>query len=277
MARTELNAAAVRLALEQRREQELIAEQAAQCTASFRVFVESAWPVIEPRTLFVSGWHIDAICEYLQAASRGEIRRLLINIPPRHMKSIAVSVMWPAWLWTFAPHLRFLTASYGASLAERDAVRTQGPAPLPLVPGALARARAEGRRQPHQPLREHAHRLPARDLRRRRGDRRGRRCAHRRRPAQNRGSDERQRPRARARLARRHPCHPLQRPQARNRGRRHAAHSRARPLRPPTRAAATRTSACQPATNAPTPSSGRTTPEKKKGNCSGRRTSPSRQ
>jgi predicted phage terminase large subunit-like protein len=125
MARTDLSSTAVRLALERRREEELIAEEAALCTASFRLFVERAWRVIEPVTPFVAGWHIDAMCELLQAASRGEITRLLINIPPRHMKSIAVSVMWPAWLWTFAPHLRFLTASYGASLAERDAVRAR--------------------------------------------------------------------------------------------------------------------------------------------------------
>lgn len=125
MARAELNAATVRMALAQRREQELIAQQAAECTGTLRVFVESAWPAIEPRTQFVPGWHIDAICEHLQAASRGEIQRLVINIPPRHMKSITVSVMWPAWLWTFAPHIRLLTASYGASLAERDAIRTR--------------------------------------------------------------------------------------------------------------------------------------------------------
>ena len=70
-------------------------------------------------------WHIDAICSYLQAASQGEIDRLLINVPPRHMKSLAVSVMWPAWCWSFAPQLRFLTASYGATLAERDAIRSR--------------------------------------------------------------------------------------------------------------------------------------------------------
>ena len=89
------------------------------------LFVEAAWPVIEPATAFVGNWHIDAICAHLQAASEGEIDRLLINVPPRHMKSLAVSVFWPAWCWTFAPHLRFLTASYGASLAERDAVRSR--------------------------------------------------------------------------------------------------------------------------------------------------------
>jgi predicted phage terminase large subunit-like protein len=60
-----------------------------------------------------------------ELASRREIDRLLINVPPRHMKSIAVSVLWPAWIWTTTPHTRFLTASYGANLAERDAVRTR--------------------------------------------------------------------------------------------------------------------------------------------------------
>lgn len=125
MAPTELTAATVRAALADRRAQEQLAAEAAACTASFRWFVESAWPVIEPVTAFVPGWHIDAVCAHLQAASRGEIRRLVINVPPRHMKTITVSVMWPAWSWTFAPHLRFLTASYGANLAERDAIRSR--------------------------------------------------------------------------------------------------------------------------------------------------------
>jgi predicted phage terminase large subunit-like protein len=125
MARSELNAVAVRAALERRRAEELIAQEAEACQANFRLFVEKAWPAIEPVTEFVPGWHIDAICDHLQAASEGKIDRLLINIPPRHMKSIAVSVLWPAWIWTSAPHTRFLTASYGANLAERDAVRSR--------------------------------------------------------------------------------------------------------------------------------------------------------
>jgi predicted phage terminase large subunit-like protein len=125
MARTELNPVAVAAALAARREQEQIAAEADACTRAFRVFVIAAWPVLEPSTVFVPNWHIDAICEHLQAASRGEISRLLINIPPRHMKTTLVSVMWPAWIWTWAPQLRFLTASYGANLAERDAIRSR--------------------------------------------------------------------------------------------------------------------------------------------------------
>jgi predicted phage terminase large subunit-like protein len=121
----DLSAEQIQVALAQRREAEAIREDATACVASLRQFVEAAWPLVEPATLFAANWHIDAICDYLQAASRGEIRRLLINVPPRHMKSLAVSVFWPAWWWTFAPHIRFLSASYGASLAERDAIKSR--------------------------------------------------------------------------------------------------------------------------------------------------------
>ena len=54
---------------------------------------------MEPSTPFVPGFHIDAIIEHLEAVTRGQIRNLLINVPPRHMKSLLVSVFWPAWEW----------------------------------------------------------------------------------------------------------------------------------------------------------------------------------
>jgi len=125
MSRTDLTPMSVRAALERRQSEQLIAEDAAVRSSSLRSFVESAWCVVEPATVFAPNWHIDAICDHLQAASRGEIDRLLINVPPRHMKSLTVSVFWPAWIWTWAAHTRFLTASYGASLAERDAIRSR--------------------------------------------------------------------------------------------------------------------------------------------------------
>jgi predicted phage terminase large subunit-like protein len=122
---SELTPQTVRLALDMRREAERIAEEALRCSQSFGAFARAAWPVVEPGTLFCPNWHIDAICAYLEAVARGEIRRLVINIPPRHMKSLAVSVFWPVWIWTHSPQRRFLTVSYGASLAERDAIRSR--------------------------------------------------------------------------------------------------------------------------------------------------------
>ena len=76
--------------------------------------MQRAWPVVEPGSAFVRGFHIEAICEQLEALARGEISRLLINVPPRHGKSLLASVLWPAWVWVSRPELRFLYATYGA-------------------------------------------------------------------------------------------------------------------------------------------------------------------
>ena len=92
-------------------------------TRSFREFVRQAWSIIEPLTPFVPGWHIDAIIDYLEAVTRGEIRNLLINVPPRHMKSLLVSVLWPAWEWIQHPQRRWLFSSYASSLSIRDSVK----------------------------------------------------------------------------------------------------------------------------------------------------------
>lgn len=90
---------------------------------SLREYVETAWPVLEASNPFVPGWHIDAICEHLEAVTRGEIRQLLINMPPRHAKSLIVSVMWPTWEWTFHPSTRWLYSSYAGDLSTRDSVK----------------------------------------------------------------------------------------------------------------------------------------------------------
>jgi predicted phage terminase large subunit-like protein len=79
--------------------------------------------VVEPSTKLVWNWHIDAICTHLEAVSRGEIRRLIINIPPGHMKSLLVSVFWPAWNWLQRPDWRALFCSSGLDLVIRDTRR----------------------------------------------------------------------------------------------------------------------------------------------------------
>ena len=86
-------------------------------------FIRGAWHVLEPVTKYVHGWHIDAICEHLVAVTNGQIRNLLINIPPRHMKSLSVSVFWPMWVWTRKPETRWLFSSYADSLAIRDSLK----------------------------------------------------------------------------------------------------------------------------------------------------------
>jgi predicted phage terminase large subunit-like protein len=90
---------------------------------SLRKFVEAAWPVIEPGSEFVPGFHIDAVCDHLEGITDEKLRNLLIAMPPRHAKSTIVSVMWPAWEWIANPQRKWLFGSYAASLAIRDSVR----------------------------------------------------------------------------------------------------------------------------------------------------------
>ena len=90
---------------------------------SLREFVRQAWHVVEPATEYVPGWHLDAITDHLEAVSRGHIRHLLINMPPRHMKSLAVALFWPCWEWIDHPERRWLFASYAATLSIRDSLK----------------------------------------------------------------------------------------------------------------------------------------------------------
>jgi len=94
-------------------------------------FVRQAWHVVEPSTPFIPNWHIDAMAEHLEAVSRGEIRNLLINVPPRHAKSLLVSVFWPVWEWIRWPERRWLFSSYAVSLSIRDSLKCRRPIESP--------------------------------------------------------------------------------------------------------------------------------------------------
>ena len=99
---------------------EIVAEQ---CRRRLSRFVREAWPIVEPATPFVHGWHLDVVAEHLEAVSAGELPRLIVNVPPRTMKSLTCGVFWPAWEWLGAPHIRWLFASYAADLSTRDSVK----------------------------------------------------------------------------------------------------------------------------------------------------------
>jgi len=80
-------------------------------------FVKQAWPQIEGDNPFVPSWHIEAICEHLEAASRGQIKKLLISVPPRTSKTTIISIMWPSWAWLKNPGLKFLFSSYAQKIS----------------------------------------------------------------------------------------------------------------------------------------------------------------
>lgn len=84
-----------------------------------------AWPVLMPATPFVDNWHIRAICDHLEAVKSGQIKKLIINMPFRSLKSTIISQTFPAWEWIHNPSLQYLTASYAKDVAIRDAVNSR--------------------------------------------------------------------------------------------------------------------------------------------------------
>lgn len=88
-------------------------------------FVKAAWPQIKKEEPYRHNWHIEGICEHLEAVTAGDIRRLQVWIPPQSMKSMTVSVLWPAWEWTWKPWIRYWGASYETRLAGRLAAMSR--------------------------------------------------------------------------------------------------------------------------------------------------------
>lgn len=91
-------------------------------------FVREAWHVLEPHNPLVWSWHLDAICDHLEAISSGRMTPwLIINIPPGSSKSMIVSVLWQAWEWGPGgmSSARFLTTSFDIENVRRDTRKTR--------------------------------------------------------------------------------------------------------------------------------------------------------
>lgn len=83
-------------------------------------FMRVVWPQID-KAEPIFGWHNEMICEALEAVSAGEIRDLIISIPPGMGKTSAVSVAWPVWEWLEVnASLKYIMAGYGEKLILRD-------------------------------------------------------------------------------------------------------------------------------------------------------------
>lgn len=92
------------------------------CQKDIGAFIRSAWDVLEPATELRWNWHHDVICEYLEAVRITEITRLIINVPPRSMKSIMGTICFPAWIWIKDPSARFLFGSYSDTLSRKHSI-----------------------------------------------------------------------------------------------------------------------------------------------------------
>ena len=99
---------------------ECLEQEAAE--RSLHEFIRQTWGWFDSAT-FKDNWHIGAICEHLEAVTHGEIRRLIINVPPRSMKSLGVCVAWPAWMWIHKPEHKFMFATYAERLSIEHSMK----------------------------------------------------------------------------------------------------------------------------------------------------------
>ncbi len=93
----------------------------ALCREHFFAFVWKAFATLHPgrEDAFVPAWHVQAMCHELDAIRSGVNLRLVINVPPRHLKSITVSVAFVAFLLGHYPEAKIVVASYGLDLARK--------------------------------------------------------------------------------------------------------------------------------------------------------------
>lgn len=87
--------------------------------SDFYPFVHRSALELHPSLAFLPNWHLEVICQKLDAVRRGEIKRLIINIPPRYLKSIGGSVCLPAYVLGHDPTAQIICASYGQDLADK--------------------------------------------------------------------------------------------------------------------------------------------------------------
>ena len=123
-----------------------LAEYEALLRADFAGFAQRAFHELNPQTDFAMNWHVRVIAARLAALRDGRVRRLIINLPPRHLKSLLAPVAFPAWCLGHDPSAQILYATRRwsvASVARRAGPRRQTVAGLPacrrqrLVPADL--------------------------------------------------------------------------------------------------------------------------------------------
>jgi phage terminase large subunit-like protein len=106
-------------------------EEARRLEDSFYEFVKSAWHVFDPAE-FVDNWHLEDICNHMEAVARGHISRLLLNEPPRTGKTAIISVCFAPWVWAqrergplLGPQVSFFYASYAEQLSLEHSLKTR--------------------------------------------------------------------------------------------------------------------------------------------------------
>jgi predicted phage terminase large subunit-like protein len=87
--------------------------------SDFWFFAQRCFCELNPQTTLATNWHLEVIAAKLTAVREGKIRRLIINLPPRHLKSLMASIAFPAWCLGHDPSAQILSCSYGQDLADK--------------------------------------------------------------------------------------------------------------------------------------------------------------
>ena len=89
--------------------------------SDFSAFARFAFPIVSPGEGLRWNWHLDAICHHLELVRSGTLKRLIIEVPPRSLKSYLCSVAFPAFMLGRDPQSKIITASYSFDLAAKHA------------------------------------------------------------------------------------------------------------------------------------------------------------
>lgn len=88
----------------------------------FKSFVTKVFGEVAPGSKYINNWHIDVICDAIMDMYEGGNNRLIINMPPRYMKSLICSIALPAWILGHNPKAQILCVSYNDELADKFAM-----------------------------------------------------------------------------------------------------------------------------------------------------------
>ena len=87
----------------------------------FNAFVHRSFIELHGRSAYLSNWHLEVLAAKLEDVRLGRCRRLIINLPPRHLKSHMATIAFPAWLMGHDPSKQILTVCYAQDLSDKFA------------------------------------------------------------------------------------------------------------------------------------------------------------
>jgi predicted phage terminase large subunit-like protein len=87
--------------------------------SDFQSFIQKVFRILSPNVVLQMNFHVWALAHHLELVRRGKIKRLIVNLPPRTLKSLITSVAFPAFALGQDPSKRFIVVSYGSDLAVK--------------------------------------------------------------------------------------------------------------------------------------------------------------